>query len=614
MRVAWIPIAFQLLLSCKTPGGDPDLLPFLNLHDSVTYVGMEACRSCHNNVYEDYIHTGMGQSFGEATGERSAAQFSEHPVVYDSFSNFWYKPFVSGDSLYIMEYRLHGRDTIHKRIERVAYIIGSGHHTNSHVVSFNERLYQAPITFYTQRQKWDLAPGFENGFNSRFTRALTMECLSCHNALPDLVPGSENKFSSVPMGITCERCHGPGSLHVKEKLSGKLVDTATGTDYTIVNPRQLPIAFQTDVCERCHLQGVTVLNEGMAFTDFRPAMRLAEVMHVFLPREKDKFLMASQADRLRQSACYASGDMSCITCHNPHISVQVDQTARFNSACKNCHEAGDDCTATPSARQQRQDNCNGCHMPKSGAIDIPHVSITDHNIQIPGKPRVKSSGRALVCITDEDPGPLLMAKGYLRFYEGFTSDPAYLDSAERYLRLAKGSSENGLDEWIELYYLRGDFASVVDLSRKRSSHMDASTLFRVGDALLELDRATEAVTWLTRAVSIMPLNLEFLNKLGSAQFSSGQLELAYSTFKKITTENPKDARAHYNSGFTALNLQIYGEAERSLLRCIELDPDYEAAYLNLARLYQLTQREERARHILAALLRHVPESNLGAQR
>lgn len=67
-----------------------------------------------------------------------------------------------------MEFRLAKGDTIHKRIESVAYIIGSGQHTNSHLININGYIYQAPITFYTQKnngtwlREWkvDSAPVF----------------------------------------------------------------------------------------------------------------------------------------------------------------------------------------------------------------------------------------------------------------------------------------------------------------------------------------------------------------------------------------------------------------------------------------------------------------------
>ena len=50
---------------------------YLNLNDSVKYVGIQSCISCHKDVYETFIHTGMGQSFEVASPEKSAAIFGE---------------------------------------------------------------------------------------------------------------------------------------------------------------------------------------------------------------------------------------------------------------------------------------------------------------------------------------------------------------------------------------------------------------------------------------------------------------------------------------------------------------------------------------------------------
>ena len=87
-----------------------------NVYDtSIQYVGMEKCRTCHEAVYQTYIQTGMGQSWDYATHSKSAGDFSpEHALVYDKELDFYYKPYWNGDSMYIMEYRLEGKDTIHK--------------------------------------------------------------------------------------------------------------------------------------------------------------------------------------------------------------------------------------------------------------------------------------------------------------------------------------------------------------------------------------------------------------------------------------------------------------------------------------------------------------------
>ena len=61
-----------------------------------------------------------------------------------------------------------------------------------------------------------------------------------------------------------------------------------------------------DVCQRCHLQGTSVLAEGKSFESFKPGMKLEDVMDTYLPKFEDdhSFIMASHVDRLKQSSCF----------------------------------------------------------------------------------------------------------------------------------------------------------------------------------------------------------------------------------------------------------------------------------------------------------------------
>ncbi|NNC95947.1 MAG: pilus assembly protein TadD, partial [Chitinophagales bacterium] len=360
-----------LLQDCRSVKTENPINEFRNLADSVGFVGMQQCRSCHEDIYQSYMKTGMGQSFDFASRTRSAASFGQNNSVYDSTLDLHYKPFLKGDSIFIKEYRLLGGDTVHKRIEKVDYIIGSGHHTNSHMCSFNGYLYQAPITFYTQDGRWDLAPGFDNDNNSRFSRTIELECMSCHNGYPEINEEAFNNYETIARGIDCERCHGAGELHVKEKLAGKFIDTAKFIDYSIVNPAKLDKQAQMSLCQRCHLQGVSVLKEGKTFFDFKPSMNLSDIMEVFIPRyegERENFIMASHADRLKQSNCYKSSEMTCISCHNPHKSVRLTGTNVFNAKCGKCHNSGNEtCSLEINVRITTNDNnCVDCHMPSSG--------------------------------------------------------------------------------------------------------------------------------------------------------------------------------------------------------------------------------------------------------
>jgi len=214
---------------------------YRNLAEEVQYVGMNTCKSCHANIHETFVETGMGRSFDHASRAKSDATFGDHALVYDEQSDFYYYPYFNKDQFYIKEFRLENGDTTHQRTEKINYIIGSGQHTNSHILEVNGYYFQAPITYYTQEGKWDMAPGFREKKNERFSRLLTSECFTCHNHYPKPIEGSLNKFSDMPTGIECERCHGPGEVHVREKLAGEIVDTAQFIDYSIVNPMTYPV-------------------------------------------------------------------------------------------------------------------------------------------------------------------------------------------------------------------------------------------------------------------------------------------------------------------------------------------------------------------------------------
>lgn len=588
--------------------------PYLNLHDSVFYVGIEVCKNCHMNVYNTFIENGMGQSFGLATKQKSKAIFDQHALVYDKDLDFYYKPFWRNDSLFFMEFRLQNKDTIYKRIEHIKYIIGSGQHTNSHMVDFNGYIYQAPMTFYTQKSTWDLPPGFENGHNSRFSRKIGLECMTCHNGMPEFEKGSENKYLKVLHGINCERCHGPGSLHVTEKMKGNIIDTSKYIDYTIVNPKDLTQDLQMSLCQRCHLQGIAVLQYGKNFDDFRPGMQLGSVMDIFLPRYKNdkEFIMASQADRLRQSKCYInSKSISCITCHNPHFSVKNEPVAHFNNTCKNCHSGSEKviCSEEKSVRELSQNNCVGCHMPHSGSIDIPHISITDHRIQVPIKEDKKEAIQEFVrlqCMTDENPISLKMAEGYLAFYEKFSQQNAFLDSAIKYAENAKEDTPL----WVHIYYLQEAYVAITQLVEKNNNIeiTDGWTNYRIGEAYYQNGSMNKAEYNFQLAVRYKPYNLDFRNKLGSIYAAKGDWQEAKNIFEWILKENPNFHAAWSNVGFVYLNLGNQEKAVECYQKSLALDPDYEPALMNMVGIYLIKKELYSAQKLLNNILTKYPEN------
>ena len=597
---------------------------YLNHHDSVKYVGMQQCRACHAAIYNSFIETGMGKSFDLATPQKSSANFKKHHVVYDKFKNLYYHPYWKYNSMYILEYRLQGIDTIYKRTEKVDYIIGSGQHTNSHLMNVNGFIYQLPLTWYTQLQKWDLPPGFENGNNSRFNRTIEFECMSCHNAFPNVTDFTANKFTDIPTGIDCERCHGPGEVHLKEKIARQLVDTAHEIDYTIVNPKKLSWERQIDVCQRCHLQGNAILKEGKTFIDFKPGMVLSDFWEVYMPKYKgqnDEFIMASHAQRLQLSKCFIESNkqnktagknfetmnLTCITCHNPHVSVKKTGMQIFNNACIKCHSKSNQtlCSETEKNRMIKQNDCSSCHMPRSGTLDIPHVSVHDHWIKKPTKQKeidkIKEFA-GLYCINNSTTTDLSKTKALINYVEKFNGDKTALTKAND---LIKNHTETDwLAAQIQLYFLQNDFESIVNKASflNVNEQTNAWLCYRVGQAFLSKNDFVRSELFFEKAVSLSPQSINFIDKLAQAKIMLYKLDEAILLLNNNLKTNNKQEGSYVNLGFAYVKQNNISAAKNNYNKALELNPDNEQALLNLAAVYNLESNKSEAIKLLKRIL------------
>lgn len=611
---------------------------YVNTGADATYIGKEACKSCHPGNHMVYIRSEMGRSFRAATLANSNAEWDNVKPIYDQQTNLYYLPFHRGQELFVMEYRVEGGDTTHKRIEKIDYIVGSGQHTNSHMRNVNGYVYQIPVTYYTQDRHWGLAPGFQHG-NSRFNRVIELECMTCHNAPPTFVPGSENRFTHVPEGISCENCHGPGSIHQAEMQAQRTVDITKEIDYTIVNPRKLSPELNYDICRRCHMQGAATLQPGKSFLDFRPSQKLGTVTNVYWPRFADStnyFIMASHPDRLEMSACFKETwkqdskfpKMTCISCHYPHVSVREQGSGWFNNKCKTCHtpQSQLQCTEKPEVRAKNGDNCAACHMPVSASADIPYIRITDHYIRKNTKDAVTDWAQfrpeehfnkkfyGMRPLIKSDPDARDHAKGYLTYYERYRQLPYLLDSAEALIaRAEKNRTRADLAEVLVTdWFMRQDYNSIAQYAREMGAGAfgDAWTQYRVGESFLNTRELQEAILYFEAAVAQGPDHLRFRNKLGEAYAMAGQVDQALATFNDILKDNPTFEEALNNRGFTRIRMQQFDAAEKDFKQALALSPDFELALANLASLYYNTGRAAQARPLAARLIRINP-SNAG---
>lgn len=582
---------------------------YLNHHDTVAYVGIESCMACHYDIYQTYIQTGMGQSMSLATPHNSEAHINDGSILLDTFSNFSYVPFWHDSVLKIKE--IYGNN---QRTEVVDYIVGSGHHTNSHLWNENGYVHQMPFTYYTQKGHLDFPPGYENGYNSRFSREIGLECMSCHNAMPDFVMGSSNKYNEVPHGIDCERCHGPGEVHVQRMLAGQTVDTSIHIDYSIVNPKKLSLEAQFQICMRCHLQGNAVLEEGKSFFDFKPGMELSEIMSIFVPRYEDDnaFIMASHVDRLKQSACFNNSEMNCTSCHNPHHSVQKESPNYFNDKCLSCHDV--------CKEEKRENNdCVSCHMPSSSTIDIPHVTIHDHKIGIHLKTDSlieKGEFVGLEAINNNNPSKLTRARAYLYQYEKFDAQSFLLDSANALLENMDLSE--AFQEKIHLFYLKEDYRGVINVSQsltqileklKQSSYSNthAWTSYRIAYSFEQL-ASSMALSFYQNAVDLAPYVITFRMKLANYYSKNRQFAQAEKHYRWVINEFPKNENAWCNLGYAMVQQNEPEQGIQCYDKALALNPRHVQSLLNKASLLLFKGKIKQGRVYLNRVLEIQPEN------
>src|SRR5262249_37280012 len=93
--------------------------------------------------------------------------------------------------------------------------------------------------------------------------------------------------------------------------------------------------------------------------------------------DKQRFEIADAAYRLRMSKCFAKSQMTCLTCHDPHVESHGEKIERkYVQVCENCHQGVKHTVALPQA-----ETCISCHMPKRQGEYAIHTILTDHYIQ-----------------------------------------------------------------------------------------------------------------------------------------------------------------------------------------------------------------------------------------
>jgi hypothetical protein len=322
------------------------------ISDRSSYVGDEACRACHSEKAASYSTTAHLLTSQAPTKESILGSFAEGKnVLNTSNPHLYFRMDSKPDGFYQTSVSvLSGVNS--SRSERMDVVVGSGRRGQTYLYWKGDQLFQLPVSYWTDLAAWNNSPGYRDG-EANFEKRVIPDCLGCHLSYAAAVgsPISSNRYipESLVLGISCERCHGPGRQHVEAMTAKKY----------IINPAKLTRDRQIDVCAQCHGGLRTPRKDPFSYV---PGELLDKY---FRPDDSGPApttdVHGNQVALLQLSRCYQfSPNMSCSTCHDVH-QTQRDPVA-ISGRCLTCHRA-EACGEFPKRREKILGNCASCHMP-----------------------------------------------------------------------------------------------------------------------------------------------------------------------------------------------------------------------------------------------------------
>jgi len=557
-----------------------------NWLEDAKYLGDKECKSCHGKIYRQYKRSQMGRSFLPITDKSHADLNLAEALVKDTVNNYLYS-FVQKNGEWFQKEVIKNKENelIHELEFKVDYVVGSGDLNKSFITVQNGYALELPVTWYPQKKKWDLSPGYHQG-NPRFFRSITKQCMNCHNSPSGYVEHSENKYTNIQHGISCESCHGPGEYHVGIQ-DGLYESSTTG----VINPIKLSRERELDVCAQCHLQGEVHLKKK----EFKPSQILADTEHIYFytDHQSEQVNIAGHVARLSYSKCFKMSDLTCTSCHNPHLPLEEQQVKRVEN-CMSCHTKGFEKIKDHSP----DSDCFSCHMPKNTASDIPHVNVTDHWIRVRNNTssskwgKQKDHSKEIIEYLTQSGTDAELGRAYVKKYmQDKTSgyhNPIHLERATQFLKGA--TSEEGIYAKGKIAFFKGNYSLAIDyLNRvQKTFQADPEFFFFLGKAFLGKNNISIGKSYLQQSLKVYPTYFPSLIQLSNLHLNENKVQSALTMLETVLNEQPFHKDALYQKAFAYhfYTQKPFEEKEMYYSELFKYYPFHHDGYLNYSALIE----------------------------
>lgn len=325
------------------------------------FVGDSACRECHQSINNTYSKTNHfltsqfpsdasvlgnffpGKNILKSSDPDLRFRMDRKPTGFYETAVFWQPPHEA------------------TRSERIDFVTGSGAKGQTYLYWKGNQLFQLPVSYWTELHDWVNSPGFPDG-TADFNRPIVPRCLECHATYFASIPSgkAENAYSKTDfvLGISCERCHGPGRIHVEAEKKGRPLVTGPVPPAAIVNPVSLSRERQIEVCAQCHGGIGQPIAESFTYLPGQELDKFIQLPHPEVDARVD--VHGNQVALTERSRCYQNSQMTCSTCHDVHAPERP--AAAYSAKCLRCHQERD-CGEFTKLGTAIHDDCVDCHMP-----------------------------------------------------------------------------------------------------------------------------------------------------------------------------------------------------------------------------------------------------------
>jgi predicted CXXCH cytochrome family protein len=370
------------------------------------YAGSESCRTCHSGIYQNWSHSGMSKMLRPYAPENVIGDFTQNNEFYEGdeaeYEDGNLKVIRGANrSLFARMKIKDGKHyfDIHEsdgqwHIYPVDYTVGSKWQQAYATKLPNGEIHVFPIQYNAREKQWlnfwkviDSVGSERADLQSwqKFEPATSYlsVCAVCHSSQLRNANGGggTEKLQFREPGIDCEMCHGPSARHVAAMNSGD--------DYS-KTPLDPPVEFAkisnrefVAICSQCHMQSAIrtsgphgELNYATTGSFFmrNPMIPFGEFSRKGFYKDGRFRQTTFIVEALERSKCFQKGQVSCGTCHNPHIHDETSNSTALkfrddpNKMCTGCHTQFQDkskiAAHTHHSPGSEGSQCVSCHMPR----------------------------------------------------------------------------------------------------------------------------------------------------------------------------------------------------------------------------------------------------------